>query len=331
MDESVLISYLRGKSTPEESIRVESWYQSSDEHKKTLEQLYYVLFIGDRAEAMQNVDTENALLLLKQRIAEKENRPMTLGQTSRPKRRWAWAAAAFLAGLIVSGTLGLLWLSQQTVNYTLLTNAGQRAQTVLPDGSKVWLNGSTRLVYRQSAWPSSRRVDLTGEAYFEVATDKNVPFVVNSKNIKTCVLGTKFNIRAREHEDRVVATLLKGSVRVDLPLGENSGYLLKPGQTLNIDTHNYNAQIIEYDKPAEVLTWISGVLSFNQYTLQQITDMLEKIYDVQFIYDDTRLKEERFTGRFSTDNTPEEILTVLSYTNHLKFTKKGTVIHLFRK
>ena len=94
----------------------------------------------------------------------------------------------------------------------MITAAGQRAQTVLPDGSKVWLNASSKIVYHNSLWSSDRQIDLSGEAYFEVSHDKHAPFIVNSKQIKTCVLGTKFNVRAREEENRVVTTLLQGLV-----------------------------------------------------------------------------------------------------------------------
>ena len=77
-------------------------------------------------------------------------------------------------------------------DYEVITAAGQRAQTVLPDGSRVWLNASSKLVYHNSFWSSDRQIDLSGEAYFEVSHDKHAPFIVNSKQIKTCVLGTKF-------------------------------------------------------------------------------------------------------------------------------------------
>ena len=126
-------------------------------------------------------------------------------------------AAAFLAGLIFTG--GIVWgfLSNKLSDYTIATSEGQRAQTVLPDETKIWLNTSTKVIYRNSLWNSDRQVDLSGEAYFEVAHDKHAPFIVNSKQIKTCVLGTKFNVRAREDENRVVTTLFQGSVQVDSP------------------------------------------------------------------------------------------------------------------
>lgn len=111
----------------------------------------------------------------------------------------------------------------------MITAAGQRAQTVLPDGSKVWLNASSKIVYHNSLWSSDRQIDLSGEAYFEVSHDKHAPFIVNSKQIKTCVLGTKFNVRARQDENRVVTTLLQGLVRVDSPANGREWLFVETG------------------------------------------------------------------------------------------------------
>ena len=212
--------------------------------------------------------------------------------------RYATVAAAFFTGLVVAG--GITWglLSNKLSDYEVLTIAGQRAQTVLPDGSKVWLNASSRLVYHNSFWSSEREVDLSGEAYFEVTHDKYAPFIVNSKQIRTRVLGTKFNVRAREEENRVVTTLLQGKVQVDSPRTESNGYVLKPGQTLNIDTDTYQAELIEYNQPTDVLLWIKGKLMFKQNYLLEITNIMEKLYDIKFIYEDETLKTERFTGEF---------------------------------
>lgn len=330
MDEAILINYLRGESNEEECRQVELWCEESAENRKELDQLYYTLFIGDRVAAMNTVDTEASLAKFKSAIRDKEQKTKRKSLSIR-WRRYSYVAAAFLGGLVFAG--GIAWglLSDKISDYSVMTTDGQRAQTVLPDGSKVWLNASTKLVYHNSFWSSDRQIDLSGEAYFEVAHDKHAPFVVNSKNIKTCVLGTKFNVRAREEEDRVVTTLLQGAVRMESPRTVNNGYLLKPGQTLNINTTTYQAELIEYAEPTEVLLWINGRLTFKQHSLLAITNVLEKLYDLKFVYDDASLKTERFTGEFSTDDAPDEILNVLMHTNHFSYKKEGRVIRLSKK
>lgn len=330
MDEIVLLSYLRGECNDTEAARVEAWCRESPENRKALEQLYYTLFVGDRVAVMNAVDTDASLEKFKSTVREKEK----LARRKDLSIRWgryAAMTAAFLTGLVVAG--GITWglVSNKLSDYTVATAAGQRAQTVLPDGSRVWLNASTRLVYRNSFWSTDRQIDLSGEAYFEVAQDRHAPFVVNSKQIKTRVLGTKFNVRAREEENRVVTTLLQGSVRMESPRTQDNGYLLKPGQTMNINTDTYQAELIEYAEPSEVLLWINGKLEFKQHSLLEITNIMEKLFDIEFVYEDVALKTERFTGQFSTDCTPDEILNVLMHTNHFNYKKEGRVVRLSKK
>ena len=123
-------------------------------------------------------------------------------------------AAAFLTGLVFAG--GIAWglLSNKLSDYEVITAAGQRAQTVLPDGSKVWLNASSKIVYHNSLWSSDRQIDLSGEAYFEVRKDKEHPFVVQVGNLNIEVLGTCFNVYSYEENDFVETSLIEGSVRL---------------------------------------------------------------------------------------------------------------------
>lgn len=330
MDETILLSYLKGDCNDEENCRVEAWCGESPENRKILEQLYYILFVSERNSVMNAVDTEVSLAKLKLAIRKKENK-VTQNALTHCWRRSVGVAAAFFVGIILSG--GITWglLSSKLSDYTVLTTTGQRAQTILPDGSKVWLNASTKLVYHNSLWSSEREIDLSGEAYFEVAHEEHAPFIVNSKQIKTCVLGTKFNVRAREDENRVVTTLLQGAVQMESPITMDNGYLLKPGQTLEINTTTYQTELIEYAEPNEILLWINGRLIFKQHSLLEITKLIEKLYDVKFVYENESLKSERFTGEFSTDNTPDEILNVLKHTNYFNYKKEGRIIRLSKK
>ena len=318
MDESILMNYLRGGCNDEECQQVELWCEEAPENRQILEQLYYTLFVGDRMAVMDAVDTEASLTKFKSLVREKEKKAKRRSISVR-WGRYASTAAAFLAGLVFAG--GIAWglLSNKLSDYTVMTTGGQRAQTVLPDGSKVWLNASTKLIYRNSFWSTDRQIDLSGEAYFEVARDKHAPFIVNTKHIKTCVLGTKFNVRAREEEDRVVTTLLQGSVRMESPRTVNNGYLLKPGQTLSVDTRTMQLMLTEADRPGDVLLWINGKLKFEQATLVEIVQCLEKHFDVHFIISDAQLKKERFTCTFSTDDDIRQILSILALTKRFDY------------
>ena len=222
--------------------------------------------------------------------------------------------------------------NEQANNYNeLIVPKGGEFTLTLSDGTKVWLNSQSKIRYPVIFNDITREVYLEGEAFFDVAKQKNKPFIVKTREQDIEALGTKFNVRAREEEDRVVTTLLQGSVRMESPRTVNNGYLLKPGQTLNINTTTYQAELIEYAEPTEVLLWINGKLKFKQHSLLEITNIMEKLYDLKFVYDDESLKTERFTGEFSTDNLPDEILNVLMHTNHFSYKKEGRIIRLSKK
>lgn len=321
MDESILINYLRKQCSEEESNLVERWYEESSENKKLLEDVYYTLVVGDISNAMYSVDTERSLKDFKV-VADKKKAKKSFFKW----KRSASFIAAFIAGVIVMGTV-VTYINQSNAPYAIMTESGQRAQTILPDGSKVWLNSSTELRYKTSFWSGKREVSLSGEAYFEVVHN-NSSFEVNSKDIKTSVLGTKFNIRARENEQRVVTTLFEGSVSIKPAVKEGEEYILTPRQTMDINTNSYIAKLSEYEKPDDVLLWIKGRLIFKQHSLLEITSLFEKLYDVQFVFEDESIKQERFTGNFSTDNTPENMLRILKLTNHFNFKKEGEYIYI---
>ena len=321
MDETKLLNYLKGESDAEECLEVEAWYHASAEHKKQLDQLYYMLFVGERKVAMDGVDTENSLSVLKDRIKHKESEKKSVHRIHVSKwKRYAMPLAAFLCGLLVS-VGALYWISSgKSAGYIFATESGQRAQAVLPDGTKVWLNASTQIVYKPYFWKRERQVDLSGEAYFEVSRNKTKPFVVNSNDVRTCVLGTKFNVRARPSEEKVVTTLLKGSVKVQLPgQSEEEGILLKPGQMLSVDTRTMQPMLTEANRPGDVLLWINGKLKFEQATLQEIVQCLEKHFDVHFIISDAQLQKDRFTCTFSTDDDIRQILSILALTKRFDY------------
>jgi transmembrane sensor len=149
---------------------------------------------------------------------------------------------------------------------TLSTPRGGEYQVVLPDGTHVWLNSASSLSYPVEFAGNERRVKLTGEAYFEVAKNKDKPFYVNSNKVQVRVLGTHFNISAYNDDDEFTATLLEGSVQVSK---NNSQSLLKPGQQAVI---NNGADMIRVSQANinEVMAWKNGYFIFNDDNIATI-------------------------------------------------------------
>lgn len=331
MTDFTLTQYILGTCTPEKRAEVEAWLVQNPQNRKILEELYLTLKIDSVYRSMDHARTENSLKSLKKKIAHSSRQTRV-----RLPRTWLNLAAAFGAGAII--TLSGIWLSLsklQTANVlTIQTPEGQRAYATLPDGSNVWLNGNSSLVYTQSWWKKQRLVRLEGEAYFEVNKKQGTSFEVNTKEITTRVLGTKFNVRSRAGERKVVTTLLEGSVKVIVPSHSdtNQEFTLRPGQTIDIDLQSQNHAVAfsTHEHPSEVLLWTEEQLKFSEETLQDIARKLEILFDIHVKFSDSHLKTERFTGVFSTRSSPDAILNILQHTKHFTYTKQGNTFILSR-
>ena len=179
--DQVLIEYLNNKLSDAESLKVESWYWASSENQKRLEQMYFTLFVGNRLHAMDQIDVEASFNDFKEKIAVRQP------QSTQPKRIFLRsfrriAVAAALAGIILGG--GAIFLDMYNAlsrPFVIVTAQGERTQAILPDGSKVWVGACSQMeYYSPKPFSKERKVNLIGEAYFEVKKDKEYAFIVNS-------------------------------------------------------------------------------------------------------------------------------------------------------
>lgn len=320
MEETKIVAYFNGQLGEEESLKVEAWAAESEKNRKLMEQIYYALQLADRAHHYEQADVERALAQFRRDVERKrrygKERQRTWWQ------RYGWQVAAFFTGVVVCGMM-MLALLGNPAPYEVSTGRGQRAEVFLPDGSKVWLNSSTHLIYR-SGWLSGRNVKLQGEAYFEVKHSDWEQFeVTSSKGVRTRVLGTKFNVRARDAERRVMTTLFEGSVNMYRNADDQVGRRLKPGQTMMVDTETGNMELRTYTSPEEMLCWINGEMRFQERSLGDIALCLEKVYGVKFTFTRPALRDERFTGFFKTDDPLDGVLHTLALTHHFSYRIEG--------
>lgn len=324
MDESIFISYLKGEASQEECDRVEAWSEASAANKKLLEDLYYVHFLGKRQAVMGAIDVEKSLAELKKTLQRKEHIPKKVFGW----KRYVVHIAAFLVGALFAGGAFGLYYYDNVSSYLVSTEPGQRAQVVLPDGTKLWLNASTSVQYNTSLFSSERRVTLDGEAYFEVKKNAHAPFIVSSHRIETKVIGTKFNIRAYKKENRIKTTLLEGAIEVSLPAKTRQAIRMIPDEQLTVDLANLKSTLVHTDTASESIRWIGGTLSFNQSTLKEIAEALEKHYNVRIKIDDAMLQQQRFSCDFDLSDDIYQILSVLSYTKSFNYQIDGKQITL---
>lgn len=204
------------------------------------------------------------------------------------------------------------------------TPAGGTYQIILPDGSKVWLNAASSLKFPQVFEGKERKVELTGEAYFEVAKNKNQPFIVKSPNQQVTVLGTHFNISAYENESLTKTTLLEGAVLVALDgrqkRNDDSGYtVLSPGRQALSNGRELKVQQADLE---EAVSWKNGYFRFNDEKLNSVMQKIARWYNIEVIYKD-KPTEEGFTGTISRASNISDVLSMLERTKTVHFEIEG--------
>lgn len=204
-----------------------------------------------------------------------------------------------------------------TGSNTIETPVGGQYQVRLPDGTEVWLNSSSSLRYPIRFTGGKRVVEVRGEAYFEVAHQAKMPFVVRSIKQEIEVLGTHFNVMAYADEAEVQTTLLQGSVKIST--AENS-LLLKPGQQAQVT--NVSALLNPNADIEDAVAWKTGKIQFTNMNIQNIMRTLARWYDFDAEYQGKQTNTT-FGGSFSRTKNLSVILKSLESTGDIHFKIEG--------
>lgn len=308
---------LNGEATPDELSELAALSaQHADKARTgdTLEQVWQQAtpeISGDEAQRL--------LALLEQRLPELKDTPVTA-----PVRHWrarlAWAAGILLL-LSAGGYFLFTTHTKKIAVHEVVANRGTRSQVTLPDGTLVWLNAGSKLVYDDDYGVHKRLLQLEGEAYFDVVRQADIPFEVQVKDATVKVLGTTFNLRAYPDEAVVETALISGSVQLQYQQGTTPHQaLLKPGQKLlltrNPDaTNTFTAQWGQlWSQPKQdvnEIAWKDNTLSFNKESFSSLAARLERWYNITIVFDHPRLKKLEFTGSIKGEQI-KEVMTVLS-------------------
>jgi transmembrane sensor len=216
---------------------------------------------------------------------------------------------------------------RELVYNTLIVPRGSKIVTLtLADGSKVWMNSGSSLRYPVSFMGSERRVEITGEAYFEVAHDPNKKFYVAAGNVTTEVLGTRFNVNAYSDEGAIKVTLLEGSVKVvSLHLSKGvstENVVIKPGQQAEAGA----AIKVNSDVDMEtVMAWKNGLFQMKGTDLASLMRQISRWYDVQVHYEGP-LPQKSFGGSINRDVNLSDVMKALEQYGIRSRMEKGIVI-----
>ncbi len=264
---------------------------------------------------------------------------------------WASIAASII---IVIFTWPLVFTSKQEQLSTaphseIATLKGQKSKITLPDGTQVWLNADSKIRYPEHFAGNIREVNLEGEAYFDVTHNKEKPFIIHTKEMNIKVLGTAFNVRAYPNEKKSEAALIRGSIEVSFNNRPDQKLILKPNEKIEVKNSPSvfnktsvnkeemkaaviainNISYIKSDSTVIETAWKNGKLVFDSQPFEQVSEEMERWYDVKFVIHDELLKKKLFTANFNNESI-EDVLHFLklsypfNYTYH-KETKTVTI------
>jgi len=210
--------------------------------------------------------------------------------------------------ILQSGQLAYQGTGNGVSYNTMTTPKGRKFRLQLPDGTLVWMNAASKLRFPTAFTGTDRTVELSGEAYFEVAQQPNRPFRIRlADDTYIAVLGTSFNVNAYADEANISTTLLQGAVRVQR---NNIAQLLKPGQQMQLDPRGNNFTIVNNVDTASVMAWKNGILNFQDKKLTAVMRLLERWYDIEVVYQGTP-PDVTFYGEIGCDVNLSSVLNFL--------------------
>ena len=218
-----------------------------------------------------SADVLRSLARLNGKIERRENR-------IRARRRWLRFSAAAAVLILISAftTRHLIHTEDPVQMFSVQAPQGTNSRISLPDGSQVWLNAGSTLNYRSDFNRSSRDIGLSGEAYFEVARNADLPFRVQARGCTFTVLGTRFNISAYDEDPDVLAALMEGSLQFE---SSRSTETMVPGDLITYDCRTMEASRRQVDTD-QFRSWIDGIIRYDAISLPALLRRLAREYDV---------------------------------------------------
>lgn len=205
---------------------------------------------------------------------------------------------------------------------TITTPRGGQYQVTLADGTEVWLNAASSIRFPVVFTGTERKVEITGEAYFEVAKNKTMPFKVKATSSEIEVLGTHFNVNAYDDEASIKTTLLEGMVKVSVPAlaGNQSQKFLQPGQQAGINKEG-KINVMDNADTEEAVAWKNGRFQFKSTDLKTILRQISKWYDVDVEYKGN--VNLHFTGQLTRNENVSKVFEQLALTGEVHFRIDG--------
>ena len=248
-----------------------------------------------------------------------------------------WRVAAML---VAAAFISLLYFSDQFYDaeemagqmemITKSNDAGRKSQIYLPDGTIVWLNSQSSIQYKPDFSGSTRSVELSGEAYFEVAKDPSKKFIVKTSAMSVTAIGTQFNVNAYSSVDRHQVALAEGKIMVqktDKLNEDDQKVYLDPGQSLSV--FKSNGQMIQSSfDPKKILSWRDGIIYFEDAVFEEVVEVLQRWYGKTIIvHNIEKAGQWQFSSEFNNE-TLDNVMQNISYSKNFGYTIEGETVNI---
>lgn len=332
----LLIDYLLGELPEDEMKNVRQLIDSENEVKELYIQYRDTILASGIAYNEKYQLSEEELAIAANKITSAKK------QFSVPAKKLLKIAAIFVLLIGIGVIINNSNKKEAFTEYNI--PLGSKASIVLKDSTIVWLNAGSKLKLANNFGKKNREVFLEGEGFFDVTTDKNKPFIVNTNLIKVKALGTMFNVKAYADEKMVETVLVEGIVKIE----DNNknikelkqGITLKPNQNFYIQTNKSNSQIINNTDKLKCnlkliaventnlyTSWKDDVWEFKSESLENLASKLGRRYNVDILFVDERLKQYKFTGKLK-DESLEQVLKAIELSANVKISVNGRIVKI---
>lgn len=245
-----------------------------------------------------------------------------------PLWKWIGSAAAAVIALFLLYNIQVFThrnIEPEMAFNTIKVPAGQRVEVTLSDGTHLWLNARSEFSYPVSFNGDKREVHLKGEAFFDVAKDKDKKFIVNTGRCEVEVLGTQFNVEAYNENDFSTA-LIRGSVKVTDKSQPDESVVLEPNNAVSFNNGKLTVTPITDFNP---YSWKEGLITFKDINFKDLMKKLEKNYGISIVVDNHTLDNYACSGKFRISDGIEQVLRALQQDAHFTFEREcGTKIRI---
>ena len=310
---------LSGNATSEETQELEKWKNAAQENQYLFEKSKKAWGKGEK------FISETSLQNDRSKLESEYNRYLSDRVKKMNRQSFIYKIAAVLA-FPIAMAIGwyLFGESEKPVQlaeqlYEISSPKGHVSKVKLPDGTQVWINTNSSIVYDAATFnQNNREIQLKGEAYFEVTSSEEKPFIVVTPHANVKVTGTSFNVNAYPASPLFETVLAEGKIELQLKSGATESLIVEPNQQVIFNSINkkFDIQSVE----AEMFTaWRNGEIIFKDATLADLIKELERIYDIQFHLKPASLGELRFRGMFSYNNNLIEALEKIKKSSNLDY------------